>query len=261
MSKTASLHLAYMDTCGPIPTLLIHGFMLSKTIWGPQYDDLYDMTRIIAPDLPGHGHSDTVKVITVASMAQQCRQLLKTLDINTPIVVGGLSMGGFVALEFYRQFKEQVAGLMLISTRATADSAAAQAKRNQHIALVKKQGVSALTDELLPLLLAPESYKTMPELSEALRQISDSTSAAGTIGSLQAMRERPAALPWLDQIDIPTLIIHGQQDQLIPLAEAEEMYDKIRTAELYAIPAAGHMPNLEQAELFNDLVAEFLEGL
>ncbi len=261
MSKTTPLHLAFMDTCGPIPTLLIHGFMLNKTIWGPQYDDLYDTTRIIAPDLPGHGHSDTAEVMSVATMAQQCHQLLESLHIQTPIVVGGLSMGGYVALEYYRQFKEQVAGLMLVSTRASADSAEVQAKRNQHIALVKEQGVSALTNELLPLLLAPESYDTMPALVEALRQISDSTSAAGTIGGLQAMRDRPAALPWLDQIDIPTLIIHGQQDQLIALTEAEEMYDKIATAELYAIPAAGHMPNLEQAELFNDLVAEFLDGL
>jgi pimeloyl-ACP methyl ester carboxylesterase len=136
-----------------------------------------------------------------------------------------------------------------------------QAKRNQQIALVQAQGVPILTTEILPLLLAPESYDTMPELVDALEQISNSTSAAGVVNSLQAMRDRTAALPWLHGIAVPTLIIHGQQDQLIPLTEAETMHQHIPNAELYAVPAAGHMPNLEQPELFNDLVAEFLESL
>lgn len=256
------LNLAYMDTCGPIPTLFIHGFMLNNNMWGPQYDDLYDATRIIAPDLPGHGYSDSYEGdYSVGMMAEKCRELLAALEIKPPFVIGGLSMGGYVALEFYRRYKTEVAGLILTATRATPDSAEAQAKREEQMALVKKSGVSALTEQLLPLLVAPETQETMPEMMEALRQMLNATSTAGVLGGLQAMRDRPDAQAWLHEIEVPTMVIHGQEDLLIPYREAEQMAEAIPEVEMYLIPAAGHLPNLEQPELFNELLAEFYEGL
>lgn len=256
------LNLAYMDTCGPIPTLLIHGFMLNNNMWGPQYDDLYDATRIIAPDLPGHGYSDSYEgEYSVEMMAEKCRELLAALHIEPPFVIGGVSMGGYVALEFYRRYKTEVAGLILTATRAIPDSAEAKNGRNEQIELVKREGVPALTDRLLPLLVAPETNDTMPEMIEALRQMLNATSTAGVIGGLQAMRDRPDAQASLDEIEVPTLVLHGQEDLLIPYSQAEQMAEAIPHAEMYLIPAAGHLPNLEQPEIFNELLAEFYEGL
>ena len=114
---------------------------------------------------------------------------------------------------------------------------------------------------MLPKLLASQTYDEDSELVEFVQEMMEDTSLEGMVGALQAMKDRPDSTPTLATIDVPTLIIHGADDQLIPLSEARAMQAAIEGSELVVIPEAGHLPNLEQIDLFSDAVLDFLDAL
>lgn len=254
--------LAYLDSHDGLTLLLIHGFPLSSGMWQAQMDELRDEVRVIAPDLRGHGHSDAPPApYAIADFAEDLAGLMDHLAIHGPFVVCGLSMGGYIALEFYRQFPEHVAGLVLVATRAGADSAEGKAGRDKAVQTAQEKGVTAVTDAMLPKLFSPETVKTNPELVEAIGELMAMTSEEGMVGALQAMRDRIDSTPMLPDIDVPTLIIHGADDQLIPKSEAEAMAAAIPDADLEIIPEAGHLPNLEQEDIFNEILYDFIEDV
>jgi pimeloyl-ACP methyl ester carboxylesterase len=129
------------------------------------------------------------------------------------------------------------------------------------IETTRKQGITAVNEAMLPKLFAPDNYENDEELVTFVQEMMDKTSVEGMVGALAAMRDRPDSTPTLGDIDVPVLIIHGEQDQIIPLAEAEAMMEAIPDAELVIIKDAGHLPNLEQPDEFNEAVIEFLEAL
>ena len=194
-------------------------------------------------------------------LADDCAGLLDYLAISGPVVVCGLSMGGYVAFEFFRQYPEMVAGLILTSTRAKPDTSNGKIGRDQMAEKAKSEGVSAVAADMLPKLLSPKTYENDPEVVEFVQEMMEWTSVEGMAGALAAMRNRPDSTPTLAEIDVPTLIIHGADDQLIPLTEAEAMRDAIPRAKLVVIPDAGHLPNLEQIDTFNDVVTDFIVEL
>jgi len=253
-------HMSYEDSCDRVPVLLIHGYPLSNMLWDIQMNDLTDIARMIAPDLRGHGMTDpTEPPYSMSLFAEDCAGLLDHLGITGPVVVGGLSMGGYVAFEFCRQYPERVAGLILSATRAGADSAEAKEARDKAAGVAIAEGTAAIAEGMLPKLLAPGNYEAQPDLVNFVREMMQETSEDGVVGALTAMRDRPDSTPDLPALDVPVLILHGQEDQLIPLAEAEVMAAALPRAKLVVVPGAGHLPNLEQPEIFNDAVREFLE--
>jgi pimeloyl-ACP methyl ester carboxylesterase len=262
MNHEDDFTMAYQDSCDQMPLLLIHGFPLNSAMWEPQLEDLADLARVIAPDLRGHGHSESVPgPYTMAMLANDCASLLDHLGIDIPVVVCGMSMGGYVALEFYRRYPQQVAGLILVATRAGADSPEGKANRDKLADAVRREGVGAAISAMLPKLMGPQTYGDDPELVEIVTEMMKATSVEGAVGALMAMRERPDSTATLAEIDVPTLIIHGADDAIIPVSEAEAMQAAIQNAQLVVIPAAGHMVNLEQADAFSDAVADFLDAL
>jgi pimeloyl-ACP methyl ester carboxylesterase len=253
--------MAYQDTCDQMVLLLVHGFPLESGMWELQLQDLADVARVIAPDLRGHGRSDSVPgPYSMKLFSDDIAGLLDYLNVSVPVVVCGLSMGGYIALDFYRRYPERVAGLILTATRAAADSEEGQAGRDKAIATVEAEGTEPIIAGMLPKLLAPDSYED-DELVDFVKEIMEGTSVEGMIGALQAMRDRPDSTPTLGKIAVPTLIIHGEADQIIPVAEAEAMYRAIDEAEMVIVENAGHLPNLEQPDIFNDAIIDFLEEL
>lgn len=251
--------LAYIDSCDGLTLLMIHGFPFSSAMWEPQVEDLSSVVRVVAPDLRGHGRSEAVPgPYTMEMLADDCVGLLDYLAIFGPVVVCGLSMGGYVALELFRQIPERIAGLILVSTRAAADTAVAKANRDKMISLVEEEGVSPIAEAMLPKLLSSHTLAEDEEVVEFVQEMMEATSAAGVMGALAAMRDRPDSTPTLAGIDVPALIIHGADDQLIPLAEAKAMRSQIPHARFVVVPEAGHIPNLEQMDVFNDAVTDFL---
>lgn len=252
--------MSFEDSCNRVPVLLIHGFPLSNMLWDMQFEDLSDMARLIAPDLRGHGMTEpTEPPYSVVLFAEDCAALLDQLGMTGPVVVAGLSMGGYVAFEFCRRFPERVAGLILAATRAGADSPETKTARDQAAGAAIAEGVEVIAEGMLPKLLAKETYEAQPELVDFVREMMLETSQDGVVGALAAMRDRPDSTPDLAALDVPTLILHGAGDQLIPVSEAEAMAAAMPRAKLVIVPDAGHLPNLEQPDFFNDAVRGFLE--
>jgi 3-oxoadipate enol-lactonase len=242
------------------PLLLIHGYPFNHEMWHPQIEAFSTSARIIAPDLRGHGGSPPSNgPSTMDLLADDCAKVLETLGVDEPVTVCGLSMGGYVAFALYRRYPSLVAGLILAATRAKADSPEIKVKRDESAALAEENGVQAVTANMLPIIMSPKTYSTNPELVDRVEQIMVQTSLQGMVSALMGMKVRPDSTPMLDAISVPTLIIHGSDDQIIPLSEAEAMHASIKDSQFEIIADAGHLPNLEQAELFNQSVKRFLD--
>jgi pimeloyl-ACP methyl ester carboxylesterase len=257
-----NLALDYSDSGTGIPLLLIHGYPLSRALWEPQITGLADAARVLAPDLRGHGGSDPGPgPYSMSILADDCREFLDALGITRPVVLGGLSMGGYVVFEFYRKYPQRIAGVILAATRAGADSPDAKASRDKAATTARKKGVGAIVQVMLPKLLSQKSFQTLPELVTRVRKMMASTSTTTVAGDLAAMRDRADSTSMLAQIAKPTLILHGADDQLIPPAEAQAIAATIPNARLEILPEAGHLLNLEQPELFNKAVRRFLSSV
>ncbi|MCP4425430.1 MAG: alpha/beta fold hydrolase [Chloroflexi bacterium] len=260
--KIDDFTMAYQDTCDQITLLFIHGFPLDSAMWELQLQELPDIARLIAPDLRGHGRSDSAPgPYSMKMFSDDIAGLLEHLNIHGPVVICGLSMGGYIAFDFYRRYPERVAGIILAATRAAADSDEGKAARDTAVAAARAEGVAPIVAGMLPKLLTLETHENDVELVDFVREIMEGASIEGVIGALAAMKERPDSTPTLAEIDVPTLIIHGAEDQIVPLSEAEAMHAAVQDSRLVVVPDAGHLPNLEQSDIFNDAVIDFLEEL
>ena len=250
------------DLGNGVPLLLIHGFPLNREMWRPQIETLSATARVIALDLRGHGQSPpTEGPYSMDLLADDCADVLEALKVDQPVVVCGLSMGGYVSFAFFRRHSEKVAGLILAATRSGADSEEAKNNREKSAQAIEKNGTQPVIDRMLPIIMAPRTYLERPELVTRVRDIMSHTSARGMISALLGMKTRSDSTPTLGQINVPTLIIHGAEDQIIPLSDSETMQRKIPDSQLDIIPDAGHLPNLEQAQQFNQHVQNFLTKL
>ena len=261
-AQLPGLTLAYEATGSGRPLLLLHGYPLSRAIWQPQLEGLLDAAWMVAPDLRGHGETEASEgAYSMKLLAEDAAALLEELGITQPVVVGGLSMGGYAALAFYRLLPKRVAGLILAATRAGADSPEGRAAREKAAATAREQGAGAIADAMLPKLLAPRTYAENPALVERVRTIMAGTSVAGIAGALMGMRDRPDSTALLAEIDRPVLVIHGADDQLIPPSEAEAMHLRLSRSRLELVPGAGHLLNMEQPASFNAAVRNFLQSV
>ena len=252
--------MAFEDSSDRVPVLLIHGYPLNNMLWDLQVGDLSDVARLIAPDLRGFGMTDpTEPPYSMGMFAEDCAALLDQLGLTGPVVVAGLSMGGYVAFEFCRRYPERVAGLLLTATWAGDDDQDVKKARNEAADKAIAEGVGPIVEGMLPKLLAPANYENQPDLVQFAREMMLESSVEGVVGALAAMRDRPDSSPDLPGLDVPTLILHGAEDQLVPLAKAEAMAAAMPQAQLVVVPNAGHLPNLENPEFFNDAAREFLE--
>lgn len=249
----------YEDQGQGIPLLLIHGFPLNNTLWQPQIASLKDVARVITPDLRGFGASEPVNSIsTMETLATDCLNLLDNLNIHEPVFVGGLSMGGYITFSFHRLFPEKVKGLILAATRPGVDSPEGKANRDRLAQLAQERGSEAVVADMLPKMFSPKTYQNKLSLVENTHQMMASTSVYGIIGALMGMKNRIDSTPLLPDIHKPVLILHGSDDQLIPLKEAEAMQGTIPGAKLCILPEAGHLLNLEQPDLSNQYIKDFL---
>jgi len=253
--------MAYEEQGSGLPLLLIHGFPLNRRMWSPQIQQLSSAARVLAPDLRGHGETTpTPAPYSLDMLADDCAAFLEAIGVTQPVVVCGLSMGGYITLAFYRRHRARVAGLILAATRASADTGEGRTNRDKAADQVRELGIRAVVDSMLPKMMAPNTYATDPELVARVKQIMDNTSQEGMVAALLGMKERPDSTPMLGEIGVPTLIVHGLDDQLIPVNEAEIMHVAIKNSHLHLLQGAGHLLNLEQPDLFNQVVGDFLES-
>lgn len=257
------IHLHYVQTGqGPTTVLFVHGYPLDHTLWRPQMEGLADVAKIVAPDLRGFGQSDAPDhVYTMETHADDLAGLLDTLEINQ-VVVCGLSMGGYIALAFWRKYAARVRGLILVDTRAGADAPVVRQGRLDTVEQVKRQGTARVVEGMLPRLLAESTRQSRPDLVEMVRAMMLHQSPGGIVGALLGMAERSDSTPLLPTITVPMLVVFGDQDVITPAEpEGHSLAEAIPNAKLVVIPNAGHLSNLEQPDAFNAAMREFLSAV
>lgn len=257
------VRLAYDDVGEGSPIIFLHGFPFNRSMWNDQSETLRRKFRIITFDLRGFGESmaeNEEAPATMDEMAQDAGALLDELKIDR-VVVGGLSMGGYVALAFARLFPLRVRALILADTRAQSDSEEAKKGREETAVKASREGINTIADAMLPKLLAPTTAAEYPEIVERVRAMMMSTSTNAAAAALRGMAERPDRTHFLSQILAPTLIIVGSEDAITPLKDSEVMHREIRGSRLVVIRDAGHLSNLERPHDFNQAIETFLEEL
>ncbi len=252
--------LFYQESGHGVPLVLLHGFPLDHRVWHHQAHDLSGVCRVITPDFRGFGHSHDNTAFTIQSLAEDIYVLLAQLRA-LPCVLGGLSMGGYVSLAYERAYASTLRGLMLIDSRASADSPEGKAGRNTMIDLAKTSGSSAIAQAMMPKLLAPGSIESHPDLVAELKTIMENCPSQTIQHALAAMRDRSDMRSTLSRIAAPTMILVGESDALVSKAEAEEMHKSIPGSTLNIIPASGHMTPIEQPQQVSRAIRNFLANL
>lgn len=255
------IRLAYSEQGTGLPVVFLHGFPLNREMWTPQRQGLSDRARIVSVDLRGHGESDApLWQYTMEQFSDDVAGLLDHLGLQ-PVVLVGLSMGGYIALMFCRRHAHRLKALVLTDTRAQADTEEGRAGRFQMAQTAYRKGPDAVRDIMVPKLLCPRTLQSNPMVVSQVEAMIARMELSGLAGDLMAMAERPDSVPLLPSIRCPTLVIVGEQDQPTPVSDARLMADRIPGAGLEIIPDAGHLPNLEQPELFNQALWRFLSSL
>jgi len=257
--RVDEIQMTYDDSGAGPPVVLLHGYPFNRSMWREQVAALSATHRVITPDLRGHGDSDSpAGPATMNTMARDVGLLMDGLGI-TRAVIGGLSMGGYVALAFYRLFALRVRSLILADTRAQADTEEAKQIRAQQSEKLMAEGMAGIVDSMLPKLLAPETVSKRPEVVKRIRDMMLRTKPKGAAAVLMGMAMRDDQTEHLSRIIPPTLILVGHDDAITPLQDSERMHHEIGGSRLVVIENAGHVSNIEQPERFNEALTDFLD--
>jgi len=257
------MDLAFADQ-GPGPVVvLLHGFPLSRAMWQEQLSGIGSTYRVIAPDLRGHGESPVPEgVYTMDAMADDVAELLETLEISGPVVIGGLSMGGYVALSLMARYPTRVRALMLMDTRAGADTPeAAQGREATAKAVLAADSALSVVDAMLPRLFCKMTLEQRPERVEPMKAVMEKMSPQGIAGALRGMAVRPDRRGELPKIAVPTLVLVGEDDVIAPPTEAKAMAAAIPHARLEVVPQGGHLAPYENPSVANAAILRFLKSL
>jgi pimeloyl-ACP methyl ester carboxylesterase len=257
-----ALEIGYDDVgTGPGPSVLfVHAFPLNRTMWAPQVSALVERCRCIAPDLRGFGESSVIPPYSMEQYADDLAHLLEQLRVEKVVVVG-CSMGGYVALAFWRRHRQRVRALVLADTRASADSDKALARRRELIAVARAEGATAIANLQIAGIVGKTTREKQPDTYDAVHRMIAQTPVEGIVGALQAMMLRADSTALLPSIDVPTLAIVGDEDTVTPVKEVRAMKERIPGCRLEVITGAGHLANIERPAAFNHLMTEFLVSL
>ncbi|SEA08454.1 Pimeloyl-ACP methyl ester carboxylesterase [Desulfuromusa kysingii] len=261
-SKPENIHLAYDEAGTGQAVLLIHGFPLNRQMWQPQIEALSAAGfRVIAPDLRGFGESEAGESPgTVEAMVDDLINLLDRLQVEKA-VVAGMSMGGYLLLDLLQRYPQRISAACFVVTRSDADDETGRAKRDHLIAEIEAGRPQTVADAFLPVLFAPHSTQNRPELIAKVQSWMTATSTTGLIHGLQAIRDRRDATPLLATLQLPTLIIGAEDDQAIPPEKSIALAAQIPASRLAMLSAVGHLGNLENGDLFNEVLISFLRSV
>ena len=253
--------LAYEESGHGPPLVLLHAYPLSSQMWEAQRHGLSDARCVIAPDLPGFGRSPRLTPPSIAGMASAVLSLLDRLHVREPVIVGGLSMGGYVAFEILRQAPDRVRALGLFSTRAGADAPPQREARVKTIEKIQRDGLAPVLEATLPKLVGKTTLEQRPAVVARVRELMQAQAPEGVADALAAMGQRADSSDLLPGIRVPTLILAGDEDTFIPLDHAQQMQRQIPGARLDVITEAGHLINLEQPAAFQDALRRWVAGI
>lgn len=252
--------IAFDDIGSGLPVVFLHAFPLNRTMWEPQIGALVAECRCIAIDFRGFGDSRAAPPFTVDRYADDVAAVMDALQIERAVVVG-LSLGGYVAFALWRRHRSRIRALVLSDTRASADSEEVLARRRALIETAKTQGPTAVANAQIAGLMGKSTRDKRPDIYDAMHRMMAQTGVDGIVGGLEAMIARPDSTPTLATIDMPTLVVVGEEDVITPPKEARKICEGIPGSRIEVLRGAGHLANVERPAAFNTVVSEFLGTL
>jgi pimeloyl-ACP methyl ester carboxylesterase len=186
--------------------------------------------------------------------------LLDRLELDR-VVLGGLSMGGYVAMALLRRHPQRVAALLLADTKASADPQPAKDNRERIAQAVVERGTDVLVEEVLPTLLGTTTVEQRPAVVGRVRSLVQAAPPAAVAWAQRAMAARPDSLATLREFAGPALVVVGEEDALSPVADAQAVADALPQGTLAVLPHTGHLSAVETPEAFTEQVAGFLAAL
>jgi pimeloyl-ACP methyl ester carboxylesterase len=279
--RVNDLELASDEVGVGAPLVLLHGYPFDRSMWREQIDFLTaNGFRVLAPNLRGFGEmSDKLQFVaevdpgdterqaeacrtinTMPDMAGDVAVLMDKLAIDSAVICG-LSMGGYVAFDFVHLFPTRVRALVLAGTRAPADNDQEKQARFKQVDQMLAEGMSGIAEATLPKLLSPRTHTEKPAVVARVRELILHAHPQGAAAAQRGMAARRNYSGDLPRIDVPTLVIVGREDPIRPVADAEFMQERISNSRLEVIEDAAHMTNMEQPEVFNRALLDFLQTL
>ncbi len=244
--------VAFDDRGRGEPVVLVHAFPLDRRMWQPVVAEL-STARFITPDIRGFGAAPLGAPWSVDDAADDLAALLDRLHLPRA-TLGGLSMGGYIAMAFARRHPDRLAGLILADTRMGADTAEARAGRDRAIAQIADRGVHSYVEEFVPKLAVTAKAR---EYALAIATLQTPTAIAA---ALAALRDRPDAAEGLAVLRVPVLVMVGAKDELTPPAEAQKITAAVPGAQYVEIPEAGHLACLDAPGAFAHAIKNFMRS-
>jgi len=243
---------------GP-PVVLLHPFPANHDLWKPAAQALVSHYRVILPDLRGHGDSGIGEgPATIEKHAADIARVLDHEEVGRAPFVG-ISIGGYVLFEFWRKCRARVEALVLCNTKAQADTPEGRAGRLQAAVDVMERGTEPFFESMLPKLMGKTTHSTRPDLVEGALRMMRKMSPEDVASVQRGMAERQDSVETLKTINVPTLVVTGDEDILTGVAEADLMRQNIPGSQMRVIAKAGHYSPWEQPEEVGKLVRQFLD--
>lgn len=240
--------------------VLLHAFPMGPRLF--ETVRVPDGWRLHTPPLPGFDGAPEAPASSTA-LDDYAQAVLAWLDQRGVgrAVFGGVSMGGYVTAALWRLAPERCEGLLFIDTRAGADTEAARAGRAAMLASLATGGVGAVADEMVPKLLGATTRRTEPSIEARLRALIGEQTPAAVAGAIARIRDRADATAVLGTVDVPSLVVVGEEDEITPVAEAQRIQALVPGAMLARLPGVGHLPPMEAPAAFAGVLADFLTAL
>ncbi|MDQ6611487.1 MAG: alpha/beta hydrolase [Gemmatimonadota bacterium] len=257
------VQIGYDDVGTGTPVVFIHGFPHDRTLWSQQIDMLSMQVRCVAPDLRGFGESGGDERTSIDQYADDVAGLMTHLQIERAVICG-LSMGGYVAMCMWRRHSDRVLALALCDTRYGADSDDGKQKRNDLIALARRDGSAAVAANQITGMLGKTTREKRPDVVAATKAMMERASVVAIVGALTAMRDREDSRASLATVTVPTLVVVGDEDVLTPVAEAQSIVSALSpaaAARLEVIEGSGHATCIERPAAVTHVLADFLAML
>jgi len=236
------------------PLILLHGFPFDHMIWDGVIGELEKGIRVIAPDLRGHGRSMiTESDYSITDMADDIIELMDQLQIREAVIAGH-SMGGYIALEMTRHFPERISGLALISSHIFADPLEKKQSRFNDIDRIMAQGADVVLANMPNMLTHNDNVKNF------CRDAVVRMDSIGAMGALRAMANRATSEDIWKALNIPTMVIAGSEDQLIPIEKSRSFAGLPKISTLEEIDGAGHVPMLEAPDKVATALFRFINN-
>ena len=254
-----NLNLSYDDVGeGNIPIIFLHGFPFDKSMWAKQLDFFATTNRVIAIDIRGFGKStDESTPLSIDLFSDDLMLFMNQMKISKAIICG-LSMGGFIALNAQARFPDRFEAIILCDTQCIADTIEVKLNRYKTIDEIALNGTLNFNEAFIKKVFCKNSFTNKQEIVTQLRSVVMANPEQIIINGLKALAERSETCSTLPEINIPTLIICGREDEVTPLEQSEFLHTSIKASVLHIIDNAGHVSNIEQPEEFNNEISKFL---